>query len=169
MYTSCKIWKNHWNTSFKDHTLFSFLADFQWNILGNSININDLRCNPEVLKKKVGKTSKKLFFGALFAQKWGHYGPRPKWRIIFLSRNNKSRSSAFTKFFIYQNIMFWLNYLEWCFLLKKCHFQLKQFVIFKPFSYCFKETIKFDVKVSFACRPLSRLIRWINKAGDIKK
>ena len=34
-----------------------------------------------------------------------------------------------------------------------------QFVIFKPLSYCFEETIVFDVKASFASRPLSRLIR----------
>ena len=46
---------------------------------------------------------------------------------------------------------------------------LCQFVIFKPLSYCFKETIGFDVKVWFASRPLSRLIRWYNKAGDITK
>ena len=34
-----------------------------------------------------------------------------------------------------------------------------QFVIFKPLSYCFKETTGFDVKASFASRPESRLIR----------
>ena len=34
-----------------------------------------------------------------------------------------------------------------------------QFVIFKPLSYCFEETIGFDVRTSFAGRPLSRLIR----------
>ena len=34
-----------------------------------------------------------------------------------------------------------------------------QFVIFKPLSYCFEETMRFDVKASFASRPLSRLIR----------
>ena len=33
------------------------------------------------------------------------------------------------------------------------------FVIFKPLSYCFEETIGFDVKASFASRPLWRLIR----------
>ena len=44
-----------------------------------------------------------------------------------------------------------------------------QFVIFKPSSYCFEETIEFDVKVLFASRPVSRLIRWYNKPGDITK
>ena len=34
-----------------------------------------------------------------------------------------------------------------------------QFLIFKPLSYCFEETIGFDVKTSFASCPLSRLIR----------
>ena len=29
----------------------------------------------------------------------------------------------------------------------------KQFVIFKPLSYCFKETIRFEVKASFVSRP----------------
>ena len=37
-----------------------------------------------------------------------------------------------------------------------------QFVIFNPLSYCFKEIIGFDVKASFANRPVSRLIRWYN-------
>ena len=44
-----------------------------------------------------------------------------------------------------------------------------QFVIFKPLSYCFEETIGFDVKASFASRPESRLIRWYNEPGDIAK
>ena len=38
-----------------------------------------------------------------------------------------------------------------------------QFAIFKPWSYCFKETVGFDIKASFASRLLSRLIRWYNK------
>ena len=38
-----------------------------------------------------------------------------------------------------------------------------QFAIFKSLSYCLKETIGFDVKASFADRPVSRLIRWYNK------
>ena len=44
-----------------------------------------------------------------------------------------------------------------------------QFVILKPLSYCFKETIRFYVKASFASRPLSRLIRWYNRSVDITK
>ena len=44
-----------------------------------------------------------------------------------------------------------------------------QFVIFKSLTYCFFETIGFDVKISFVSRPLLRLTRWYNKAGDITK
>ena len=44
-----------------------------------------------------------------------------------------------------------------------------QFVIFKPLSYSFEETIGFDVKASFANRPESRLIKWYNEPGDITK
>ena len=46
---------------------------------------------------------------------------------------------------------------------------IRQFLLFKPLSYCFKETIGFDVKASSASRPVSRLIRFYNKLGDITK
>ena len=51
----------------------------------------------------------------------------------------------------------------------KCSDQHIQFVMIKPLSYCFEETIGFDVKASFASRPLSRLIKWYNKPGDKTK
>ena len=35
--------------------------------------------------------------------------------------------------------------------------------------YSLKETIGFGVNVSFASRPVSRLIRWYNKPGDKTK
>ena len=46
---------------------------------------------------------------------------------------------------------------------------LFQFLILNPLSYCFKDMIGFDVKASFASCPMSRLIRWYNKPGDITK
>ena len=52
---------------------------------------------------------------------------------------------------------------NWCFGAQK------QFVVSKQLSYCFKETIRFDVKNLFASRPVSRLIRWYNKPGDVTK
>ena len=50
-----------------------------------------------------------------------------------------------------------------------CGRYIYQFIIFKPLSYCFEETIGFDEKASFAIRPVSRLIRWYNKPGDKTK
>ena len=50
-----------------------------------------------------------------------------------------------------------------------CFGQSTQFVIFKPLSHCFEKTTELDVKASFASRPLSRIIRWYNKPGDIAK
>ena len=44
-------------------------------------------------------------------------------------------------------------------------FSRSQFAVFKPLSYCFKETTGFDVKASFARPPMSHLI----KPGDITK
>ena len=45
-----------------------------------------------------------------------------------------------------------------------------KFVIFQPLSYCFeKKKIEFDVTVSLANRPMSRLFRWYNKLDDITK
>ena len=59
-----------------------------------------------------------------------------------------------------------------CSLFKKCPFQTRkvfkntkpliQFVIFKPLSYCFEETIGFGVQVSFARRPVSCLIKLVD-------
>ena len=46
---------------------------------------------------------------------------------------------------------------------------LIEFVIFKPQSYCFRQTIVFDIKTSYASRPLSRLIRLYKKRIDITK
>ena len=46
---------------------------------------------------------------------------------------------------------------------RRYHGICPQFVIFKPLSYCFEETIGFDVKASFASRPVLRLIRWYNQ------
>ena len=44
-----------------------------------------------------------------------------------------------------------------------------EFVNFNPLSYCLGEIIGFDEKTSFASRPVSHLIRWYNKPGDITK
>ena len=50
---------------------------------------------------------------------------------------------------------------------RKCDIKIEkwacQFVIFKPLSYRFEETIEFDVKASLSSPPVLRLIRWYNK------
>ena len=49
------------------------------------------------------------------------------------------------------------------------NYSIGQFVIFNPLSYCFEEIIGYDLKASLASRPVSRLIRWCKKPGDITK
>ena len=73
----------------------------------------------------------------------------------------------FTKLFIYYFIITFY-FCSYFFPSRKIHESLlRQFVIFKPISYCFKETMGFDVKASFASHPVSHLIGWYNKPGDI--
>ena len=52
-------------------------------MLGDSFSINNVCCNPVVLKK-IGKTSKALIFWTRFAQKRGHYGSHSKSKTTFL-------------------------------------------------------------------------------------
>ena len=149
MYTSCKIWKK---TLLKWHYLcffttldlncpkfgpkitptfffffFFFFADFQWNMLGDSININCLCCNTVILKKK--KKLVNCFIGSNLHKKRVSTSQIHNEKQIFGSYN-KSRSSAFRKFLFYQKYHLadlWIFfYLEWCFSSKKCHFQQKQ-------------------------------------------
>ena len=59
------------------------------------------------------------------------------------------------------------TFLSRTFLLFEVVSRLQQFVIFKPLSYCFKET-GYDVKASFASCPVLCLIRCYNKTILIK-
>ena len=52
-------------------------------MLGDTTNINNLCCNPAVLKKKLVEPLKSCFFWNQFAQKRGHYGLRPRWKKKF--------------------------------------------------------------------------------------
>ena len=68
------------------------------------------------------------------------------------------------------NLIACVKELNWlCKDIKKVRRRTDQFVVFKPLRYCFEETIEFEVKVSFASHPVSRLISWYNKPGDITK
>lgn len=66
-----------------DHT--HFMVDFQQNMLGDSININSLNCNPVVLKRN-GKTSNKYDFWIQFVQNRGQYVPHPIQKTDKLSK-----------------------------------------------------------------------------------
>ena len=71
---------------------------------GDSVNNNNLCCNPVVLKK-INETSKNFFGGPSIAfhckgVSMGHTQNDKQ----FSGRNNKNRSSAFRNFLFYQNI-----------------------------------------------------------------
>ena len=72
-----------------------------------------------------------MFFWDQFTQKRGHYGPRTKWKTIFVAEITKV-DHQLSETFCFIDISHVLTklriffYLEWCLLSKKCHFQLKQ-------------------------------------------
>ena len=80
----------------------------------------------------------------------------------YFDRNNKSRSSAFRRnFLFYQNIMFSLSYesfsiLSNVFCQKTCHFQLKQLVHnLSPFCIVIRKYLN-DLKVTTIHMPTKR-------------
>ena len=126
----------------KDYTHFLFFVDFQWNKLRDSINFNNLCWNPVVLGKQIGKTSKNYSFSVKFVQKRRYYGSCPKWKKNFLLEITKAGHQVPETFYFlkisYVLVEVWIFfYLEWCFLSKKCSFQLKQLWMFliRPFSF----------------------------------
>ena len=58
-------------------------------MLGDTISINNLCCNPEVLKKSWLNLLKMLFW-TQFAQKRAHYEPCPIWKKYFLAEITKA-------------------------------------------------------------------------------
>ena len=106
-------------------TLISF-ARFQWNMLGNSIDIKNFNWNPVVLKF-FAKTSKNYHFSAWLVKKWGPHGPYPKTKNNIYFRNNKTRSLSFQNLFILTKYnMFWLSYE--CFSISCDAFLLKSVI-----------------------------------------
>ena len=103
------------------------LTDFQWNMLEDTINFNNLCWNLAVLKRSWQKLLKIVFLDPICIEK-GSLWTTPKMKKHFFGRKNKNRSSAFRKSLFYPNIICfnWVINLEWCFLSKKYHFQLKQ-------------------------------------------
>ena len=83
------------------------------------------------------------------------------WKKLFftnVSRYFEILPTSILWFYLKQ--VFWQNFVFYVIFAVQCYYQ---FVTFKPFSYCFEETIGFDVRVSFVSRSVSRLISWYNK------
>ena len=100
----------------EDHAQFLFFfVDFQWNMFGGSININDFCCNPVVVKKKLAKPLKIAFWGPIYTAK-GLAWATPKMKNNFFGRNKKSKSSAFRNFIFSKYHMLSLSYESFYFV-----------------------------------------------------
>ena len=91
-------------------------------------------------EKKLVKPLKNVF-GAQVAQKRSHYGPQPFWKTIFFAEiTTVDHLLSETFYFIkisYVSTELWIFFcLEWCFLSKKCHFQLKQLYFLFSRFFC---------------------------------
>ena len=86
------------------YSSFKISFYFQWNMLRDSIHINSFCCNSVVLKN-YGKTSNNCFFGPNLHSIKVRMGYAQNEKQVFFGRNNKSRSSAFKNFLLYQNII----------------------------------------------------------------
>ena len=63
-------------------------------MLGDSININDMCCNPVVLKK-IGKASKRIFFGAQIVQKMCHAQNEKQFFLVEITNADYQLPEAF--------------------------------------------------------------------------
>ena len=108
-YSPSKIWKkNLWQCLFlyffqifhQDHTPFNFFAGFQWNMLGNSINIKNFSRNPAAPKMFLLRPLKiRHHFLNQLVQKWGlHDGPYPKQKKLFSEITKPPDHKAFKTF-----------------------------------------------------------------------
>ena len=117
------------NLPLRPHPL-SFIVGFQWSMLGDSIDINNVCCNSVVLKKKIGETLKNCFFQPNLHYKEVNMGHTQNEKQFYFGRNNKSRSLALGDFLFYQNIICFgwvMNLFLFCvmFFIKKGSFPAK--------------------------------------------
>ena len=112
----------------RPHALYFFLADFKWNMLGDSFNITNLCCNPLILKKSWQNLLKTVFLGPICTKK-GSLWATLKMTIFFFAEIIKT-DHQLSETFYFVKLSYVLTelriffYLELCFLSKKCHFQL---------------------------------------------
>ena len=107
-----------------------FSADFQWNMLKDSININNCNWNQVVSEKKCTKwkTSKNYHFWGNFHNNGVPMGQAQNKNTIFFSEITKpdqklSETFYLTKISCVLAELLMSFYLVWCFSAKKCHFE----------------------------------------------
>ena len=107
-----------------------FSADFQWNMLKDSININNCNWNQVVSEKKCAKckTSKNYHFWGNFHNNGIPMGHAQNKSTIFFSEITKPDQKLSETFYLtkiscvlVELLMFF--YFVWCFSAKKCHFE----------------------------------------------
>ena len=84
-----------------------FFADFQRNMLGDSINIDNFCCNPAILKKKLVKPLKIGILGPNLHYKGVRMCHSQNKKQIFLAEVTKDKSSlsSFRNFLFYKNVI----------------------------------------------------------------
>ena len=90
------IWPKFWPKI--TPILLGFFAGFQWNMLGDSISINNFNCNPVVLIFFFAKTSK--IFGPNLRKKRSQYGSHPKQKHFFAEMIKTDHKISKTFYFI---------------------------------------------------------------------
>ena len=95
----------------KTTPILGILAGFQWNVLGDSININNFNCNPVILKIFLLKPLKIAIFGDNLRKKKGSLWATPKPNRIFLYKWQKQIVSFLKLFILSKYHMFWLSYV----------------------------------------------------------
>ena len=112
----------------KDHTHFMYFANFQWNMLGYSININNLCCNLVVMKKLVKSLKIAiLFWGPTCAKGSAWVMPKEKNYIFGILLKAKADYQPSETYFVKIRFGWVMNLFLFCviFLTKKESFLAK--------------------------------------------
>ena len=114
----------------KTTPILDFSADFQWNMLKDSININNCNWNQVVSDKKCAKckTSKNYHFWGNFHNNGVPMGHAQNKNTICFSEITKpdqklSETFYLTKISCVLAELLMSFYFVWCFSAKKCHFE----------------------------------------------
>ena len=145
-YPPCKIWKKTIDNGCfffffttldliwlkfcpKTTPTLDFSADFQWNMLKDSININNCNWNQVVSEKKCAKckTSRNYHFWGNFHNNGVPMGHAQNKNNFFseITKPDQKLSETFylTKISCFLAELLMSFYFVWCFSAKKCHFE----------------------------------------------